>query len=71
MAHEVGHYLGLSHVDEPHNLMLWNSDRNDTNLNYDPQYRTMMQPRQGAHRLMPKGDSKNPDDGFRLEQAWR
>jgi hypothetical protein len=42
MAHEVGHYLGLSHVDEPHNLMLWNSDRNDTNLNYDPQYRTMI-----------------------------
>ena len=22
--------------------MLWNSDRNDTNLNYDPQYRTMI-----------------------------
>ncbi len=42
MAHEVGHYLGLSHIDEAHNLMLWNSDRNDTNLNYDPQYRTMI-----------------------------
>jgi len=42
MAHEVGHYLGLSHVDLPHNLMLWNSDRNDTNLTYDPQYRTMI-----------------------------
>jgi hypothetical protein len=42
MAHEVGHYLGLPHIDEPHNLMLWNSDRNDTHLNYDPQYRTMI-----------------------------
>jgi hypothetical protein len=42
MAHEVGHYLGLSHIDEAHNLMLWNSDRNDTNLNYDPQYRTII-----------------------------
>ncbi len=36
MAHEVGHYLGLSHVDEPHNLMLWNSNQNDPNLNYNP-----------------------------------
>jgi Metallo-peptidase family M12B Reprolysin-like len=42
MAHEVGHYLGLSHVDEAHNLMLWNSDRDDTHINYDPQYRTMI-----------------------------
>ena len=42
MAHEVGHYLGLSHVNEAHNLMLPNSDRNDTNLNYDPQYLTII-----------------------------
>ena len=42
LGHEVGHYLGLSHTNEAGNLMLPNSGTTDTNLNYDPQYRTMI-----------------------------
>ncbi|WUH98398.1 hypothetical protein OHR68_33610 [Spirillospora sp. NBC_00431] len=42
IGHEVGHYLGLVHVNEPGNLMLSSSTANDTNLNYDPQYRTII-----------------------------
>ncbi len=42
IGHEVGHYLGLEHVTEPGNLMLASSGTNDTNLNYDPQYRTII-----------------------------
>ncbi|MFA1550226.1 hypothetical protein [Actinomadura chokoriensis] len=42
MGHEVGHYLGLVHVTEPGNLMLSASTADDTNLNYDPQYRTII-----------------------------
>ncbi|WP_131742444.1 hypothetical protein [Actinomadura roseirufa] len=42
IGHEVGHYLGLVHVTEPGNLMLSSSTANDTNLNYDPQYRTLI-----------------------------
>ncbi len=42
IAHEVGHYLGLVHVNEAGNLMLASSGENDTNLNYDPQYRTII-----------------------------
>ena len=40
IGHEVGHYLGLSHINEAGNLMLSSSGTNDTNLNYD-QYRLM------------------------------
>lgn len=40
MGHEMGHYLGLSHINEAGNLMLASSGINDTNLNYD-QYRLM------------------------------
>jgi hypothetical protein len=43
IGHEVGHYLGLHHVNEAGNLMLANSGQTDTNLNYDPQYRTIIQ----------------------------
>jgi hypothetical protein len=42
IGHEVGHYLGLSHVSDAGNLMLSNSGATDTNLNYDPQYRTII-----------------------------
>jgi hypothetical protein len=42
ISHEVGHYLGLSHTNEAGNLMLPNSSATDTNLNYDPQYRTII-----------------------------
>ena len=42
IGHEVGHYLGLVHVNEAGNLMLSSSGQNDTNLNYDPQYRTII-----------------------------
>jgi hypothetical protein len=42
IGHEVGHYLGLVHVGEAGNLMLSNSGTNDTNINYDPQYRTII-----------------------------
>ena len=41
IGHEVGHYLGLPHINEAGNLMLSNSGTNDTNLNYD-QYRLML-----------------------------
>jgi hypothetical protein len=43
IAHEVGHYLGLQHVNDAGNLMLWNSGATDTALNYNPQYRTIIQ----------------------------
>jgi hypothetical protein len=42
IGHEVGHYLGLVHVTEPGNLMLSSSTATDTNLNYNPQYRTII-----------------------------
>ena len=42
IGHEVGHYLGLSHTGETGNLMLSSSGETDTNLNYDPQYRTII-----------------------------
>jgi hypothetical protein len=42
IGHEVGHYLGLSHVSDAGNLMLSSSGATDTNLNYDPQYRTII-----------------------------
>ncbi|TDD88728.1 hypothetical protein [Actinomadura rubrisoli] len=42
IGHEVGHYLGLVHVSEAGNLMLSSSTATDTNLNYDPQYRTII-----------------------------
>lgn len=42
IAHEVGHYLGLDHVTETANLMLSSSGQNDTTLNYEPQYRTII-----------------------------
>ena len=42
IGHEVGHYLGLVHVNDAGNLMLASSGENDTNLNYDPQYRTII-----------------------------
>ncbi len=42
IGHEVGHYLGLVHVNDAGNLMLPSSGENDTNLNYDPQYRTII-----------------------------
>lgn len=42
IGHEVGHYLGLSHVGDTGNLMLSSSSATDTNLNYDPQYRTVI-----------------------------
>ena len=42
LGHEVGHYLGLSHVNEAGNLMLAGSTATDTSLNYDPQYRTII-----------------------------
>jgi predicted Zn-dependent protease len=42
IGHEVGHYLGLKHVGDAHNLMLSNSGATDTDLNYNPQYRTMI-----------------------------
>lgn len=42
IGHEVGHYLGLQHVGDAGNLMLASSGATDTNLNYDPQYRTII-----------------------------
>jgi hypothetical protein len=42
IGHEVGHYLGLSHVSTAGNLMLSSSGATDTALNYDPQYRTII-----------------------------
>jgi len=42
IGHEIGHYLGLVHVDEAGNLMLSSSSASDTNLNYNPQYRTII-----------------------------
>ena len=40
IGHEVGHYLGLSHVGLASNLMLPNSGTNDTDLTYE-QYRSI------------------------------
>jgi hypothetical protein len=40
IGHEVGHYLGLSHVSDANNLMLANTGVRGPDLNYD-QYRTM------------------------------
>jgi hypothetical protein len=42
IGHEVGHYLGLSHVGDAGNLLLGDSSASDTALNYDPQYRTIV-----------------------------
>ena len=42
MGHELGHYLGLSHVSTKGNLMLPSSGPSDTALTYD-QYRTIIQ----------------------------
>lgn len=41
MGHELGHYLGLSHVSNAGNLMLPDSGATDTALTYD-QYRTII-----------------------------
>ncbi len=41
IGHEVGHYLGMPHINESGNLMLSNSTATDTDLNYD-QYRLML-----------------------------
>jgi hypothetical protein len=41
IGHELGHYLGLPHINETGNLMLSNSGTNDTNLNYE-QYRLIL-----------------------------
>lgn len=41
IGHEVGHYLGMPHINEAGNLMLSNSGPTDTNVNYD-QYRLML-----------------------------
>jgi Matrixin len=41
IGHELGHYLGLSHVSTGGNLMLPSSGTNDITLTYD-QYRTMI-----------------------------
>jgi hypothetical protein len=41
IGHELGHYLGLPHIDSAGNLMLWNSGATDTTLTYD-QYRIMI-----------------------------
>jgi hypothetical protein len=42
IGHELGHYLGLSHVSTAGNLMLPSSGTTDTSLTYD-QYRTIIQ----------------------------
>jgi hypothetical protein len=42
IGHEVGHYLGLSHVTDAGNLLLSSSGSTDTALNYNPQYRTLI-----------------------------
>lgn len=42
IGHEVGHYLGLSHVSTAGNLMLPSSGPSDTALDYSPQYRTIV-----------------------------
>jgi len=41
IGHELGHYLGLSHVSDAGNLMLPGSGTTDTNLTYG-QYKTMI-----------------------------
>ncbi|GAB3907681.1 hypothetical protein GCM10028803_41860 [Larkinella knui] len=41
IGHEVGHYLGLSHLEDTNNLMRSNTGVRGASLNYD-QYRTMM-----------------------------
>jgi len=40
LGHEIGHYLGLSHVSTTNNLMLANTGVRGPNLDYD-QYRTL------------------------------
>jgi hypothetical protein len=40
IGHEVGHYLGLSHLEDPNNLMRSNTGVRGPDLNYD-QYRLM------------------------------
>jgi predicted Zn-dependent protease len=40
IGHEVGHYLGLQHVNDANNLMLANTGVRGPDLSYD-QYRTM------------------------------
>ncbi|MEP6503143.1 MAG: hypothetical protein ABJD97_07435 [Betaproteobacteria bacterium] len=40
IGHEVGHYLGLSHLEDTNNLMRSNTGNRGPDLNYD-QYRTM------------------------------
>ena len=41
IGHELGHYLGLSHIGTAGNLMLSSSGTNDTDLSYD-QYKAML-----------------------------
>jgi hypothetical protein len=41
MGHELGHYLGLPHIDSPNNLLLSNSGTYDTTLTYE-QYKTII-----------------------------
>jgi predicted Zn-dependent protease len=40
IGHEVGHYLGLEHLEDTNNLMRSNTGDRGPDLNYD-QYRSM------------------------------